>query len=501
MAAVQARRLGLTVTLLNPAQHVGGMTTGGLGFTDFGNKAAVGGLAREFYRRLGRHYGKDEEWCFEPQVAESVLAGFLDEAGLTVHAGQYVASAEVTLDAMGAPRLVAIVTTSQLRVRAAYFIDCSYEGDLLAVGGVRYKVGRESAAEFGESFNGQQVTATHQFDQPVDPYVVPGKPSSGLLPGIDPDPFFIPGTGDRRVQAYNFRVCMTKRPELRVPFPKPAAYDRQTYELLARYLTTDGHWRVFSKFDRIQGGKTDTNNHGAFSTDFIGGSWAWPEADFALREKLFQQHVTYQQGLHWFMANDRAVPAPIRLAYGEWGLSSDEFTAAGYWPHQLYVREARRLNGPLIMTQRHCIGQETVEDAIGLGAYNMDSHNCRRFIHHGCVLNEGDVQVRLARPYGVSYRSIIPHQKECANLLVPVCVSASHIAYGSIRMEPLFMVLAQSAATAAALALRDGCRAVQALSYEKLRAQLLKDGQVLALGSEQLNPASGNEPLKHEASP
>jgi len=493
MAAVQARRLGLAVVLLNPAHQIGGLTTGGLGCTDFGNKAAVGGLAGEFYRRLGRHYGKPEEWCFEPHVAETTLAGFLAEAGVTVHSGQYVDAARLAPDATGTPRLQAITTTSGLRVQAAYFIDCSYEGDLLARAGVSFHVGREAAAEHGETLNGQQVCATHQFDRPVDPYLVPGNPASGLLPGLDPDASFIPGAGDHRVQAYNFRVCLTKRPENRVPFPRPAGFNRLDYELLARWFAAGGGRQVFKKFDRIQGDKTDTNNHGAFSTDFIGQSWNWPTADYEERERIFQAHVTYQQGYHWFMANDPAVPAEIRTAYAQWGLAADEFGPTGHWPHQLYIREARRLAASVLLTQHHCLGRKVEDDVIGLGAYGMDSHNCRRFVHHGAVLNEGDVQVSLPRPYGISYRAITPQAKECANLLVPVCAGATHIGFGSLRMEPVFMVLAQSAATAAALALRGGDVAVQQVPYAELRDQLLRDGQVLNWNPAEFNPASGNE--------
>lgn len=493
MAAVQARRLGLTVALLNPSPWVGGLTTGGLSFTDFGNKAVVGGLAREFYRRVGRHYGKEEEWCFEPHVAEQVLTAFLAEAGVTVQFGQYVEAASVTLDSTSAPRLMEITTTSRLRVRAAYFMDCSYEGDLLARASVSFNVGREAAALHREVFNGQQVCATHQFDLPVDPYVVPGDPTSGVLPGIDEDSSFIPGDRDHRVQAYNFRVCMTRRRDIRVPFPRPSGYQRSDYELLARWLAAGGGRQAFQKFDRIQGEKTDTNNHGAFSTDFIGGSWNWPTAGYAEREKIFQAHVNYQQGYHWFMANDTVVPDEIRQTYAQWGLAADEFTATGHWPHQLYIREARRLAAPVTLTQRHCFGQETEDDVIALGAYSMDSHNCRRIIHGGIVLNEGDVQIKLPRPYAISYRSITPRRQECVNLLVPVCVGATHIAYGSLRMEPVFMILAQSAATAAALALQSGGLAVQDVPYAALRSQLLQSGQVLGLGPTHLNPISGNE--------
>ncbi|WP_438480814.1 FAD-dependent oxidoreductase [Oleiharenicola lentus] len=495
MAAVQARRSGLSVALLNPAQQIGGLTTGGLGFTDFGNKSAVGGLALEFYRRVGAHYGKAEEWCFEPSVAEKVLAAFLTEADITVHHGHYIKSTSVTHDASGRPRLTEIVTTSGLRVRAAYFIDCSYEGDLMAKAGVSFIVGRESSARYGESFNGQQTCATHQFDRPVDPYIAPGDPASGLLPGIDADATFIPGSADRRVQAYNFRMCMTKRADVRVPFPKPTGYNRCHYELLARYFAAGGARQAFVKFERIQNAKTDTNNHGAVSTDFIGANWAWPEGDYETREKIFQAHVSYQQGYHWFMANDPAVPEEIRSVYAQWGLCSDEFTATDHWPHQLYIREARRLDAEVTTTQKHCFSMIVEPDPIALGAYGMDSHNCRRFVHQGMVLNEGDVQVKLPRPYGISYRSIIPRAKECANLLVPVCASASHIAYGSLRMEPVFMILAQSATIAAALALDAKHASVQEVSYQDLKLHLLKAGQAINASPSLLNPTSGNESL------
>lgn len=488
VAAVQARRLGLSVILLNPSWRVGGLTSCGLSYTDFGNKDAIGGLAREFYRRVGAHYGKDEEWCFEPHVAEMVLQRWLGEHAIEPLHGHYVAEASRRNG-----RIAELATTSGLRARAAYFIDCSYEGDLMAAAGVPHRVGRESQETHGESYNGQQVHATHQFHRRVDPYVRPGDPASGLLFGIDPDPAFLPGAGDRRVQAYNFRVCLTKRPDLRVPFSRPDGYDRGAYELLARYFAA-GAQETFAKFDRIQNGKTDTNNHGAFSTDFIGQNWGWPEANYDERERLFQAHLRYQMGYHWFMANDPAVPEPIRTAYAEWGLAADEFPDSRHWPPQLYVREARRLAGEAVMTERHCFSAAIADDPIGLAAYTMDSHNCRRFVHDGIVLNEGNVEVKLPRPFGIAYRAIVPRRGACDNLLVPVCLSASHIAYGSIRMEPVFMVLAQSAATAAALALRAGRGAVADVPYRDLRLQMDRDGQVVSWNPSVLhNPAVVNE--------
>jgi len=495
MAAVQARRSGLSVVVLNPAVTVGGLTTAGLGWTDLGNRDAVGGLAREFYVRLGARYGRDEAWTFEPHQAQRVLEDFLREGAIQVEHGQYLQSVRCEPDAEGHPRIRELVTTSGLRVRADYYLDCSYEGDLMAAAKVTFTVGRESRSQYNEAYNGQQIHAGHQFPSPVDPYVRPGDPASGLLPGIDPDQSFIPGAADRRVQAYNFRVCMTNRADIRVPFPRPENYRRENYELLARVLSA-GWSEVFQKFDRIPADKTDTNNHGPVSTDFIGQNWAWPEGDYATRERIFQAHVDYQQGYHWFMSNDPAVPVHFRSAYAQWGLAADEFQDSAHWPHQLYIREARRMVAGVVMTSAHCLSREFVDDPVGLGAYQMDSHHCRRMVHAGCVLNEGDVQVKLPKPYAISYRALVPRPGECANLFVPVCASASHIAYGSLRMEPVFMVLAQSAVIAASVAIAGHHASVQTVPYHELRRQLDAAKQVIAWDPTRLNGLSGNPDLK-----
>ncbi len=471
-AAAQAARLGRSVVLLEPGDHVGGLSSGGLGYTDFGSKSAIGGLAREFYRAVGAHYGVDEEWKFEPHVAEQVCQAMLATAKVPVRFRQFLHEIEIIGGA-----ITRILMEGGLSVRAKMFLDCSYEGDLMAQAKVPYTWGREPNSQYGETINGVQVHKGHQFDFPVDPYVIPGQPASGVLAGIDPSPLAEQGSGDQRIQAYNFRMCLTKAAANRIPFPKPDGYDPQWYELHLRYLAAG--WRdVFRKFDAIRGDKTDTNNHGATSTDFIGQNHAWPEAGYAARETIFQAHVAYQQGLMWFWANDPRVPAEIRTGMAQWGLPKDEFTATGGWPHQLYVREARRMLGAYVQSESDCMGKRSAEDAVGLGSYNMDSHNCRRFIVDGRVMNEGDVQIHVPRPYHISYRAIIPPKGSVANLLVPVCLSASHIAYGSIRMEPVFMVLGQSAATAASQCLAAGC-AVQDLAYGPLRERLLKDGQVL----------------------
>jgi len=472
-AAVQAARLGRSVVLLNNGDHLGGMTTGGLSYTDFGNKAAIGGMAREFYRDLGGRYGVAEEWTFEPHVAQHAIDAMVAAAKVPVRSREFLRSVTKS-----AGRIESIRLESGLTVRAEMFIDATYEGDLMAKAGVTYAVGREGNAVYHETLNGVQVRKGHQFEHPVDPYVVEGEPASGLLPGIDPEPLEPEGTGDKRVQAYNFRLCLTESAENRIPFPKPRGYDRRQYALLSRYLAA-GWTGVFGKFDPIRGGKVDKNNHGATSTDFIGMSWAYPEADYRARERIFQEHLRYQLGWFYFLANDKSVPESVRTRMSGWGLCRDEFQDTGGWSFQLYVREARRMVSDVVMTERHCRGESVVEDSVGLASYTMDSHNCRRFVKDGHVMNEGDVQAGGLPPYPVSYRALVPKRGECQNLFVPVCLSASHIAYGSIRMEPVFMVLGQSSALAADLAIRDHC-AVQDVRYDALKPLLEREKQVLA---------------------
>lgn len=473
-AVLQLSRMGKRAVLLEPSGHLGGMSSAGLGHTDVGNKEAIGGISREFYRRVGAKYGEAEEWNFEPHVAEQVFDEMVQESHQPVFLHEFVASV-----AKKNARIVSIKMESGLTIQASVFMDATYEGDLMAKAGVKYTVGRESNATYGETLNGVQIRDKHQFDLPVDPYIVEGDPASGLLPGINPgDPGPI-GSGDHRIQAYDFRLCLTKDPQNRIPFEKPSGYDPQEYVLLARYLAKG--WpasEVFRKFDPIRGGKVDKNNHGAVSTDYIGRNYDYPDADYATREKIFQAHVTYQKGLMWFLGNDPSVPASIRAHWNQWGLCKDEFPDTGGWPSQLYVREARRMLSDYVMTENNARGKTVADDSVGLASYTMDSHNCERFVRDGRVWNEGDVQESGFAPYPISYRSIIPRKAECTNLLVPVCLSASHIEYGSIRMEPVFMTLGQSAATAAALAL-DTHAAVQDVPYERLRTRLLADHQIL----------------------
>ncbi len=502
-AAVTVARSGLRVVVLQPGKHIGGMTSGGLGWTDFGRKHVIGGLSRSFYQQVGRHYGLAEEWQFEPGVAEAVYGRWVDEHGIDVRCCQFLDSVE-----SDAQQLRAIVLLGGLRVTARLFMDCTYEGDLMAMAGADFHVGREANEVYGETLNGIQVRDMHQFGLAVDPYVVEGNPASGLLPQIE-DTDLTPqqGRGDHRLQAYCFRMCMTDDPTLKIEWQKPSNYDPAQYVLATRWFNSGGgdpgntnhsadpvaHIRqsgVPGKFDILPNGtpggfhKTDTNNHGALSSDFIGRSWDWPTTSYQQRESIFQAHVDYQRGLYWHLANDPAIPARVRDAYSRWGLPSDEFTDTEHWPHQLYIRECRRLIGDYVITEHDCNAVSVAPDSVGMGSYTMDSHNCTRFVQledgRARVLNEGDVQIPPTDPYPISYRCIVPRKGQTANLFVPVCFSASHISYGSARMEPVFMVLGESASLAARLCLEAGCN-VQDLPYDELRPELEKAEQILAL--------------------
>lgn len=497
VAAVQAKRLGKSVIIVCPDKHMGGLTSGGLGWTDSGNKAVIGGIAREFYQRIKKHYDQpkawrfqkakeysryrskdDAMWVFEPSVAEKTFEELLAEYRIPVVRDSWL-NRESGVKKDG-NRVVQVQMLDGKIYRGQIFIDATYEGDLMAAAGVTFHVGRESNQKYGESLNGVQKVKTvkHQFDQPVSAYVKPGDPKSGLLPNVHGDDPGEDGQGDHRVQAYNYRMCLTRVPENRVPFPKPDHYDPMNYELLARYL--DKGWRqVWQKFDPAPNGKTDTNNHGAFSTDYIGMNYDYPEASYERRKEILKQHQDYQKGLMWFLANDPRVPQDVRDRMSQWGLAKDEFRDSGHWPHQIYVREARRMVSDFVQTELTLRRIKPTPKPIGMGSYNMDSHNVQRYVdENGNARNEGDIQVNPGGAYPISYEAIVPREKECSNLLVPVCLSSSHIAYGSIRMEPVFMILGQSAATAACLAI-DGEIAVQAVDYALLKKQLLHDKQVL----------------------
>ena len=498
-AAVQARRMGKTVVIVCPEKHLGGLTAGGLGWTDSGRKEAVGGISREFYRRIKKHYDKSEAWVhqkpgeysryrvdddamwvFEPHVAEQTFEQLVAEYEIPVLRNEWL-NRKNGVRKSGA-RIVSVTMLSGKTHRGRTFIDATYEGDLMASAGVSFHVGREGNDVYGETLNGVQTrnAVSHQFEKPVDPYTKPGDSESGLLPLIHAGSPGKEGEGDTRVQAYNYRMCLTKVVENRVSFPKPANYDPMQYELLARYL--DKGWRaIFAKFDPAPNAKTDTNNHGAFSTDNIGMNYDYPEASYQRRRQILKEHEDYQKGLMWFLAYDPRVPVDVRQKMSQWGLAKDEFTDNGNWPHQIYVREARRMVSDFVMTEPHLRRKKPTPKPIGMGSYNMDSHNVQRYVDaSGHARNEGDIQINPGGPYPISYDTIVPKASECTNLLVPICLSSSHIAYGSIRMEPVFMILGQSAATAASLAIDDRLD-VQDVDYSKLRARLLADGQILSM--------------------
>lgn len=479
IAAYTAKKLGKTVIVIEPGKHVGGLTSGGLGYTDIGNKYAVTGLARDFYRRIGNHYGKFEQWIFEPHVAEDIFKEYIKHGDVNVLYDHRLTDAvvrdgvitEITIENSLNPSS----STNQV-IRAKMFIDCSYEGDLMAKAGVSYFVGREANTNYNETYNGVQVRDKHQFVDGIDPYKIPGKPESGLLWGISDEKLLPQGAGDKKVQAYNFRICLSRDPENMIPITQPEDYDSSRYELLIRMLEKepDRPFNLILKPDLMPNQKTDINNNGPFSTDMIGMNYEYPEANYDERKRITREHENYIKGFLYFIGHSKRMPKRLRDEMLKWGYPKDEYADNGHWSPQMYVREARRMVGEYVMTQANCEGKEKVSDGIGMAAYTMDSHNTSRVVINGMVKNEGDVQVGGFPPYPISYRSLIPKAGECKNLLVPVCLSATHIAYGSIRMEPVFMVLGQSSATAAVQAI-DRNVSVQQVDISLLQKKIAED--------------------------
>ena len=521
-AAVQATRMGKSVVLIEPTRRVGGLTTGGLGQTDIGNKAAIGGIAREFYQGIKRHYddpaawkwqpqvlyrdsgqtrtdsGEAARWTFEPSAALRVFHDWIRTNRIGVIYNERLDRATgVTLSATTPPRIESIRMESGKTFPGRMFIDATYEGDLLAAAKITFTVGREPNARYGETLNGIQPAQArfHQLVPGISPYLKPGDPTSGLLPHINPNGPGQEGDGDHRVQAYCFRMCLTDHPDNRIPFHKPAGYVELWYELLFRNYEA-GEKAVPWINSSMPNRKTDTNNRLGFSTDFIGQNYAYPTASYPERAHIIAQHRLYQQGLMWTLANHPRIPEPVRREVSRWGVCKDEFTEGNGWQEQLYIREARRMIADLVMTQHHCQGREVAPEPVGLAAYTMDSHHQQRYIDaKGHVRNEGDVEVGGFSPYPIGFRAIVPREQECANLLTPTCLSASHIAFGSIRMEPVFMVLGQSAATAAAHAIDENVP-LQRIAQPKFRARLEADHQVLTWTGPTKAAATGLDPRK-----
>ena len=480
IAAYTAKKMGKSVVLIEPGGHLGGMTSGGLGYTDIGNKYAITGLSRDFYRRIGKHYGKFEQWTFEPSVAKKYLQQYLDEAGIRVVYQNRVISASKS----GA-EIKSIVLENSLKpdtktnqtIIAKVYLDCTYEGDLMAKAGVSYAVGREANSAYNETIDGVQLMKGHQLPDGIDPHKVAGKPESGLLWGVSPAKLEPNGTGDKKVQAYNYRICLTSDPNNMVPITKPEGYDVSHFELLARLIAKQPERKTLNDYfiwSKMPNSKTDINNRNGFSTDMIGMNHDYPDADYKKRAEIIKAHETYTKGLLYFFGHDPRVPAELREAMLKWGYPKDEYVETGNWSPQLYVREARRMIGNYVMTQANCEGKEVVKDGVGMAAYTMDSHNIQRIVINGMAKNEGNVEIGGFGPYPIAYGSLVPKEKECTNLLVPVCLSATHIAYGSIRMEPVFMVLAQSSAIAAVMAI-DSKKSVQQVDIAELQAKLKAD--------------------------
>jgi len=503
IAAVKAAQMGRSCIVVEPSHHIGGLTTGGLGATDLGIADAIGGMSRGFYQKL-REYYKDESrwkyeepkivgandtsWFFEPSAAMAVYQQMLEENRIPVVINDRLILGSNGVNKKG-NRITSIVTENGNEYKGKMFIDTTYEGDLMAMAGVSYHVGREANAVYGETLNGVQKVRTHNHIIPgfVDPYIEPGNPRSGILPGVHGENPGKDFEGDHRIQAYCFRMCLTDVEENRVPIEKLQGYDELEYELLFRNFEA-GETRIPWLPHMMPNRKTDTNNRWGVSTNKIGINYEYPNGNYSVRESIVAEQEHYQKGLMWTLANHPRVPQNVRDEVKKWGLPADEFTNNGHWPDQIYVREARRMIGEYVMTENDCRRITIAEQSVGMGSYTMDSHNVQRYITRmGCVQNEGNIEVWAGGAYAIPYGSILPKRNECDNLLVTCAMSASHIAYGSIRMEPVFMILGQSAATAASLALETNTD-LHDLSYPRLREQLIADQQFLDPDLEKFPP-------------
>ena len=480
MTAYAAACRGLDVVVVEPTCRLGGLTTGGLGLTDIGNKQVVKGLGLDFYRKVGAHYGTLEQWVFEPSVALNIIEGYASHHRITVVKNHHICS--VSKEGTTIQAISVADGCDTLTFAARCFADCSYEGDLLAMAGVSYHAGREDNSVYGETWNGVQLLHEHQFPDGVDPFVVPGDPSSGLLPEISSAQLSANGTGDRLIQAYNYRICLTDSLENMIPIEKPEKYDPSRYELLLRLFDAQPDKRILRNYfiwSQMPNRKTDVNNRGGFSTDMIGANHNYPFATYEERQEIIQNHKDYTLGLLYFYGHDPRVPEELREEMLRWGLPKDEYLETGHWTPQLYVRECRRMIGEYVATQSDCENKRIAPAGIAYAAYSMDSHNCQRIVVKKggkyMVKNEGNVEIHGGLPYPISYYSITPKREECTNLLVPVCLSASHIAYGSIRMEPVFMCLGQVAGLAASFYLADDLGSVQEVDYTKINALIESD--------------------------
>jgi hypothetical protein len=483
VTAIAAAREGLRVVLVDPGHHVGGMVSSGLSSTDAGKQEVMGGISREFFERVGHYYKEPIEWHFEPHVAEHVFDEMLREAKVMTIFDRRLR--EKTGVAKKGNRIVAITLQGGEVLRAPVFVDATYEGDLMAEAGLSYTWGRESTADYGESLAGVRgkQRPDHHFNVGVSPYAADGS----LLPEVSPGPKGQLGQGDKKVQAYGFRICLTNRKDDEVPYPKPDHYNPYRYELLKRLIETltaaEGRPPVMGEMmylGPLKGDKFDVNSQGGFSTDHIGASWDYPTADYKRQAEIWQDHYQYEAGFFYFLAHDPSVPLSLRNEVNEYGLAKDEFTDNRNWPWQLYIRESRRMMGSYVMTQKDIQEDITKPDSIGMGSYESDSHHVQRVpTADKTVENEGEMYV-VTNPYEIPYRMILPKSGQVDNLLVPVCFSASHVAYSTIRMEPQYMIIGQAAGVAATLAVRHKVP-VRDISIPELQKRLLEEHAILSL--------------------
>ncbi len=500
IAAVQAAKMGNSVVLISTGNHIGGMTINGLGWVDVKNPGTIGGLSIEFFNRVWQFYQQDSSWIWEakhpikgqlmqlhpedpcmwvlePHVGEMIFNDRVTEANIPV-----IYNEQLNRDdgvQMKGQSIIQIEMESGRAFQGKMFIDATYEGDLMAASKVSYRVGREPNSLYQETVNGIQPNKPFKTSYAIDPYLVEGDPQSGLLPRVYSNAGGNAGEGDDKVEAYVYRRCLTDVVQNRVPVTKPSGYDEAQYEIVFRAIEAGMPKEKFFKLDLLPNRKTDSNNNGMVSTDYVGMNWNYPEADYATRKQIALAHELWQRGLIWTLQNHSRVPESVKAYYAPWGLPNDEFVDNNNWPYDLYIREARRMVSSVVIDEQTVLGKVQVPDSIGFGFYDMDSHIIKYIVNQkGGLESEGGVYKKVKAPFPISYQAIIPIRNECKNLLVPICVSSTHSAYGAIRMEPTFMVLGQSAATAASLAILLNV-ALQDLPYEMLRKQLIADGQVL----------------------
>eukprot|EP01089_Gocevia_fonbrunei_P004263 TRINITY_DN14289_c0_g1_i1.p1 TRINITY_DN14289_c0_g1~~TRINITY_DN14289_c0_g1_i1.p1 ORF type:complete len:530 (-),score=111.80 TRINITY_DN14289_c0_g1_i1:73-1662(-) len=486
LAAVASAREGLSVLLFEPLNHLGGMVSGGLGNTDIGNPTVIGGTTLKFFELIGQQYDKSGPvWHFEPHVASKVFNDLITQQGtlitvalnttlISLHKeGTRITSLQVSQNSQ--------VSSTEIEVTGSVFIDASYAGDLLYLSGVSYAWGRESTQEYSETLAGRLSVPTaygdHQFSVAVDPHDAPGK-LSPLVYGGDPGQI---GAADKKVQSYNFRLCFSSDPNNQVPFPKPQNYDPTYWNLLKRYIQIHGgSIDDYLIFGGLPNKKFDINNKGPISTDVIGKSWDYPLANATHRQAIWQEHIDYTQSFLYFLAHDSSVPSKIRDELNKYGLCADEFTSNNNWPPQLYIRESLRMKGKYIFTQKDRERDLRKNDTIGMGSYNVDTHNAQRIPQGSGTVTEGDVEMKYFENFEMPYSIMLPKETECENMLVSVCLSASHIGYGPLRLEPQYMILGESAGLAAAMAVKENAGKVANVKIIDLQKKLLSLNQILS---------------------